>query len=182
MFKRLFGNKRRREAERRLEDQRARVDRFGWTAIYVGDYERSPTWAYTIGFQRSLGLPEVIVFDLPMEFANGIFHEIYNDLKSGGLIIRDGDEWRPGEFEHPIVWRRVHPRRLYDNDPEQPWLALAEDFSKILTPEAGPIEAFQLVASDPAGHLPWEAGYDESLRPRQRALWEPVKLAADASV
>jgi hypothetical protein len=66
---------------------------------------------------------------------------------------------------------------LDDNDPENPWLGLAEDFAKILAPSSGPIGAFQLVTPDPDGNLPWDRGYDERLRHRQRALWEPVKLA-----
>ncbi|WP_414693951.1 DUF4262 domain-containing protein [Phenylobacterium sp.] len=43
-----------------------RVRRHGWTAIYVGDYQSAPTWAYTIGFHASFGAPEVVVFDVPM--------------------------------------------------------------------------------------------------------------------
>ena len=153
------------------------MQRHGWTAIYVGDYETIPSWAYTIGFHASLGAPEVVVFDVPIATANGLFHEIYNDLKSGQLSLRDNEPWRPGEVEHPLVWREVHPTRLYDGDPENPWLGLAEDFATILAPERGPISAFQLVLTDPDGRLPWEPGYDESLRPRQRELYLPVARA-----
>jgi hypothetical protein len=159
-------------------DTKRRIRRFGWTAIYVGDYQTAPTWAYTIGFHASLGAPEVIIFDVPMASANGVFHEVYNDLKAGNLVMRDGEEWRLGAHEHPLVWREVHPSRLYDNDPENPWLGLAEDIATILAPEKGPISAFQLVISDPNGHLPWEPQYDERLRPLQRELYLP--LPADA--
>lgn len=155
-------------------DIKKRVERHGWTAIYVGDYETVPTWAYTIGFHARLGAPEVIVFDIPQRAANGLFHEIYSDLKSGKLVIRDMEPWRPDEVDQPLVWRRVHESRLYDGDPENPWLGLAEDFATILWPEKGDISAFQLVLGDNDGHLPWEPGYDERLRPRQRELYLPV--------
>jgi len=154
-----------------------KVARFGWTGIYVGDYHVSPTWAYTIGFHSSLRAPEIVLFDVPKGSANSLFHEVFNDLKAGKITIRDGDSWRPGETEHPVVWRRIHPTRLYDNDPEEPWLGLAEDFARLRHPDLGPIEAFQLVLSDQNGCLPWTPGYDERLRPRQRALWEPLELA-----
>lgn len=170
MFKRL------REAWRK-RDTEQRVRRHGWTAIYVGDYSTAPTWAYTIGFHASLGAPEVIVFDVPMASANGLFHEIHRDLKAGKLVMRDKEAWRPGEFEHPLIWREVHPSRLYDNDPENPWLGLAEDFATILAPERGPIAAFQLVISDPDGHFPWEPQYDQRLRPLQRELYLPTDAA-----
>jgi hypothetical protein len=159
-------------------DTRRRVSRFGWTAIYVGDYQSAPAWAYTIGFHASLGAPEVIIFDVPMASANGVFHEVYSDLKAGKLVMRDKEEWRPGAHEHPLVWREVHPSRLYENDPENPWLGLAENFAMILAPKRGDFRAFQLVVSDPNGHLPWEPQYDERLRPLQRELYLP--LAADA--
>jgi hypothetical protein len=165
------------QAIRRWKTKR-RIRRFGWTAIYVGDYRSAPTWAYTIGFHASLGAPEVIIFDVPMASANSLFHEIYSDLKAGMLVMRDKEPWRPDEFEHPLVWREVHPSRLYDNDPENPWLGLAEDFAMILAPETGPITAFQLVISDPAGRLPWDSRYDERLRPLQRELYLPLDATA----
>jgi hypothetical protein len=151
-----------------------RIRRFGWTAMYIGDYHSVPTWAYSIGFHSSLGAPEVVVFDIPMADANGLFHQIYNDLKAG-LVIRDGEPWRPEEIDPPLIWRAVHYSRLYDRDPENPWLGLAEDFAAMLAPERGPITAFQLVVSDPQGHRPWDAGYDERLRTRQRELYLPAQ-------
>ncbi len=162
-----------------LWDTKRRVRRLGWTAIYVGDYRSAPTWAYSIGFHMTLGAPEVIVFDLPMASTNALFHEVYSDLKDGGLVLRDGEPWRPGQFDNPLVWRAVHPSRLYDSDPENPWLGLAEDFAAILAPEKGPITAYQLVVSDGDGHLPWDPQYDERLRPRQRELYLPTPAPLD---
>jgi len=98
--------------------------------------------------------------------------------KAGTLVMRDKEPWRSGETEQPLVWRDVHHSRLYDNDPENPWLGLAEDFARILAPERGPITAFQLVLSDAGGHLPWEPQYDEALRPLQRELYLPTDTAA----
>ena len=157
-----------------------RIRRFGWTGMYVGDYRSGPTWAYTIGFHASLGAPEIIVFDVQQATANGLFYEIYADLKSGKLIMRDGEAWRPGVAPNPLVWREVHESRLYDQDSENPWLGLAETFAAILAPEMGPITAFQLVLSDTDGHMPWEPEYDERLRPLQRELYLPADDLADA--
>jgi hypothetical protein len=167
-------------AKARFHDTRKRVQRHGWTAIYVGDYESVPTWAYTIGLHTSLGTPEIVVFDVPMATANGLFHEIYNDLKSGTLSLCDREPWRPESGANPLVWRRVHESRLYDGDPENPWLGLAEDYAGVFAPERGPISAFQLAISDHDGHLPWEAQYNESLRPRQRELYLPLDEAVAA--
>jgi hypothetical protein len=179
MFKRLqdlwFGHK----TNEFWFDTIRKIEKHGWTAIYVGDYRTSPTWAYSIGFHTTLGQPEIIVFDVDQQQANALFHKLFGELKAG-LILRDGERWSPDGVETPLVWRKVHESRLYDNDPENPWLGLAEDFAN--QSAAGPITAFQLVLSDQAGNLPWEAGYDERLRPLQRPLWEAVDLAADAAV
>ncbi len=155
------------------------VDRNGWTAIYVGDYSTAPTWAYTIGFRRSLKAPEIIVFDIPQASANALFQELFCELKTGELVIRDGERWRPDDGV--LVWRKVHPNRFVD-DLEQPWLGLAFDFNLVLSVDPQDFEAYQLVMSDADGNLPWEPGYDERLRTRQRALWEPAELAPGAGM
>lgn len=179
MFGKLFAAWRKRSDARHKDDIAGRIEQHGWTAIYVGDYSTAPTWAYTIGYQRSLGAPEIIVFDIPQESANALFFEIFREIQSGDLVIRDGERWRP--IDGVMAWRRVHPSRFVD-DPEQPWLGLAVDFGIILGSASQEFEAYQLVLGDAEGHLPWESGYDERLRARQRALWEPAELAPNAAV
>jgi hypothetical protein len=162
-----------------MADIQRRIDQNGWTAIYVGDYHSVPSWAYSVGFHSSLAAPEIIVFDVPQDVANNLFWEVYEELKSGQLALRDGERWRADQTETPLVWRKVHPSQLQNE--ETIWLGLAETFQLILRPQ-DMFEAFQLVLSDPQGRLPWEAGYDERLRERQPALWEPAELAADGPV
>jgi len=164
MFKALFDTFRKRGITRSIE-------RHGWTAIYVGDYSTAPTWAYTVGFRSSLRAPEIIVFDVPQASADGVFQEAFRQLKTGELVIEDGAPWPPGG-EARSVWRKVHPSRFVDD--EQPWLGIAHTFAHISSPESGDFEAYQLVLSDADHRLPWEPGYDERLRPRQRALYEPA--------
>jgi hypothetical protein len=65
---------------------------------------------------------------------------------------------------------------------QESWPALAHDFHFIPEPDSGEFEAYQLVLGDADGKLPWEPGYDETIRDRQRALWEPVELAPAATV
>jgi hypothetical protein len=174
MFRRLVDSYHRWDIERR-------VDRLGWTGVYVGDYRTVPTWAYTIGFQLSLGAPEIVVFDLPRPAAENLFCEIYDQLKTGKLAVREGEPWG----ESRCVWRRVHPSRFEDD--EHHWLGLAQMYDTVLSAaRGGPLiefEAFQLVLSDNDGHLPWEPGYDERLRAMQRELYIPAsQLAPEVAV
>jgi hypothetical protein len=151
-------------------DLTQKIRRHGWTGIYVGDYSIAPTWAYTIGFRSSLGAPEIIVFDLPQASANAVFHEVYRQLKSGEIALGDGEPWKPEE-KGRFVWRKVRPDRFIED--EQPWLGIAVSFDAIFNRQSGDFEAYQLVLSDGEHRLPWDEGYDERLRPRQRALYEP---------
>jgi hypothetical protein len=156
---------------------KARVQRHGWTAIYVGDYDGELSWVYTIGFRRTLGAPEVIAFDLPTDVANALLWQVFRELESGELSLRDGERW--GDPSEPqACWRRVHPSRLEDD--EEPWLGLSRTFD-LVNGLAGDFEAFQLVLSDHEGRLPWEPGYDERLRAKQRELYLP-RLAEAAAV
>jgi hypothetical protein len=145
------------------------VEQHGWTAIYVGDYDTAPTWTYTMGFQDTLGQPEVIVFDIPRESANGLLWEVFTQLKDGRLVLEDGKVW-PAEAEQPCVWRKVDRSQIESPDG---WFtfAMARSLARGGTPFD--FDGFQLVLSDNEGRLPWEAGYDEDLRTRQPALYLP---------
>lgn len=149
-----------------------RIAKHGWTAIYVGDYATAPTWAYTIGFQQSLGQPEIVVFDIPQETANEIFWSAYEELKTGALVLEDGKPWHEGDEVNPLVWRRVHQTQI---ESRVGWLTLANVRRLSQTGVMFDVEAYQLVLSDDAGKLPWESGYDERLRFRQPALYLPAR-------
>ncbi len=152
-------------------DTDRRIDRHGWTGIYVGDYSTAPTWVYSIGFTEALGRPEVVVFDLPQAAANGILWQIFRELKDGRLQLVDGATWDTAD--HLCVWRKVHQSQIESDDR---WFTLALMRHALVSGEMDGVEVFQLVLSDEDGHLPWDAEYDERLRERQPALWEQVDL------
>ncbi|MEW5687450.1 MAG: DUF4262 domain-containing protein [Pseudomonadota bacterium] len=162
---------------RHMRDVDRRIAKHGWTGIYVGDYASAPTWTYSIGFQQSLGGPEIVVFDVPQDFANGILWTAYEELKSGKLALEDGQRWHADEEEKPLVWRKVHPTQI-EGGPG--WFGLANARRLAQTGTTFDFEAYQLVLSDEIGKLPWEEGYDERLRPRQPALYLPARDYGDA--
>lgn len=141
------------------------IDRCGWSGVYVGDYHSAPSWAYTVGFDETLNHPEMIAFDLPKASANGLFSSSFEAIRSGELVIEDGQQ---APFtDTRCVWRKVYPDHVAE------WLTLAcmRRFARTGMPVG--VEAYQLVLSDAAGLLPWDEGYDERLRHLQPALWEP---------
>jgi hypothetical protein len=138
--------------------------------VYVGDYHHAPTWAYTVGLDETLNQPELIVFDAPQHAAGALFSGACDALKAGPLVLEDWLVWPEGE-ERPGVWRKVHPGRI---DDEEGWLTMAVWRRAERIGRRGGLEAFQYVLSDNNGTLPWEAGYNEELRPLQPALWLPA--------
>src|SRR5689334_18478464 len=94
-----------------LRDLDKRIKRHGWTAMYVGAYEVSPCWAYSIGFEENLGRPEVVVFDVTQADANSLLWWIYKSIESGDLSPKDGEAWAP-EGEVIGVWRDVHATQI----------------------------------------------------------------------
>ena len=158
-----------------LRELEKRIRQHGWTAISVGDYESTPSWVYTLGFDETLGRPEVIFFDVPQELANGLLHKAFADLKSGALTPEDGEPWII-EGDRYGVWRKVHPSQI---DGPDLWLAAAVNRREKRTGRRAGLEAFQLVVADENARLPWEPGYNERLRMKQPALYLPAQDYGD---
>jgi hypothetical protein len=141
------------------------IRRNGFRIIYVGDYESAPTWAYTVGFDETLNHPEIVLFDVPKASAARILSHVFDEIRAGRMVVEDGADVE-GTAQR-CVWRKVHPDRI------DQWLTLACFRRRLRTGLDDGLEAYQFVLSDPAGVLPWEAGYDEQLRALQPALWKP---------
>jgi hypothetical protein len=131
--------------------------------------DREPRYSYSVGFDEAFGHPELIVFDQPWPTAADQFFAVHDALLRNELKLQDGMVWiedATGRF----VWRKGHPSRV-----DAGWLGLAGERRRRRTGDAAGLELFQLVASDRNGRLPWEPGYDESLRKWQPALYEPTE-------
>lgn len=157
-----------------IRDLERRVRKLGWTGGYVGDYVSAPTWAYTIGFDETLDQPELIIFDLPQAIANELMSMAFTEIRDGALVLEDGGVW-PAQAEGRSIWRKVHPGHM---DGPDGWFTFALIRRARRTGKSFGLEGFQLVLSDEAGHFPWDEGYDERLRPRQPALWDPPENLA----
>lgn len=147
-----------------------RIRRFGWTGTYVHEEvgRGVAPFTYSIGFQDSANSPEVIMFGMDPQTANGLLHEAHRQLTSGELTFSDMKPWElDWEGGPKLMWRAVHPsqiRREFFN------VAIWNRERRGRT-RAG-LEAYQLFCTDRGGKFPWEDGYDINYRPRQEALYE----------
>lgn len=152
-------------------DTEKRIRKHGWTAIYVGDYASAPTWTYTLGFEENLGQPEIVIFDIPQDSANSVLWTAFEELKRGDLVLKDGEPWHPEDEDARMVWRKVDPSQV---EGRVGWFTLAVMRRLAVKREMFGLPVFQLVLADENRVLPWEAGYDESIRFRQPALYLPA--------
>lgn len=95
---------------RQMRHVASMVGQHGWRPVPV-EAPEGPSWVYTIGFDETLGHPELIIFDTHYEAAAGEFHDAFEQLRSGELTIEDGMTWSEHEGGRCVV-RRVHPDRI----------------------------------------------------------------------
>ena len=126
-----------------------------------------PTYAYTVGFEERFGFSEVCLFGLTPVACRGLFGMVADALAGGtefpvgqafiGLL--DGGQ--------PSAFLPVEATSAVGMFP-----ALAEHRRIKGEPSDG-FSLVQLAWPDPAGHLPWELGFDPQLAPVQLLLGEP---------
>jgi hypothetical protein len=122
---------------------------------------------YTIGFWETLGVPEVVLCGQPSKNGNGVLRDICQALKSSEVKLAEYERWPVPVEAGKFVWREVHPSQwIPQNFATGFWYREHRG-------QPQPPTAFQIVASDLGGHLPWEPGYDERYRHEQYSFYEP---------
>jgi hypothetical protein len=152
------------------------IERCGFFVMAVGSTPMVPSWAYTIGLLER-GHPELVTVGLSSTSAHRFLSRAYDDLTAGV----------------PLDIGRAH-RRMWEADgialavsfvnvPDLQWHRPSTLLNCLLAYYDGrggfPCEprVCQLVWPDMEGRLPWDAGFDESMRIYQplldETLWEP---------
>ena len=109
----------------------------------------SLSFSYTIGFQKTLGHPELIVFSLNGKVAHGVFWDMFR-------AIRDGREFPIGQRVQGIfngadaMLLPVAMHHYREHLLSARWFYVNED-----------CPCLQLIWPDPKGRFPWEPGADE---------------------
>jgi hypothetical protein len=148
------------------------IESHGFFTMAVMGTPTWPSWAYTIGFLE-VGHPELVVVGLSKESAHGFISEAYRETAQG----------RPFEVgrRHRRTWTSdsgVQLDMAMIDVPDLQW----EEPSDLTLFMRGYYDAkggypceprvCQLVWPDFEGQLPWDPGFDESLRTYQPLLDE----------
>jgi hypothetical protein len=130
----------------------------GWSVIGIEDEGGEPPYSFSVGFYRTLGVPELLIMGQKPENAQGL-------INNAGELMRGGRRFRTnrrtsGLLEgYPAVFVAVDPRYYREYVGYARWLYRGSDFPML-----------QVVWPDREGHFPWEEGYPAPLFWRQRVL------------
>lgn len=123
-----------------------------------------PSFAYSVGFEETVGQPEVIIFGLPNEIMQPMINDALR-LCREGLVLQDMVQVDGLLEGFPCFVRDVIPEKIL---PEYFNSAIWYHRARTGVPLS---HAVQIVWPDLDGLFPWEEGCDAGVRDWQPALW-----------
>lgn len=137
------------------------VQKHDCSVVGVGVEEGSPAFAYSVGIQRSLGKPELIVVGLRTEVSHSIINQYCRRIKEGESFMPEGyyQDFIQG-FD--VMLQKVDKSNYDDYLGFAQWFYHGDDFSTL-----------QLVYPDTNGLWPWDPGASMALQYLEPNLAEP---------
>jgi Domain of unknown function (DUF4262) len=75
----------------RQQEILAHVGQYGLSVMHVAAQDpRLPTYSFSVGFEHSLGQPEVLVYGLDQDFAQSMINEVFRQCREEALELLDG--------------------------------------------------------------------------------------------
>jgi len=143
------------------------VEEHGWQASHVFDPEgNDPDFTYSVGFTKSLNMPEFIIFGLNRDIMHNMLWEIYRQLEAGA-VPTDGMRWEDLLEGFECVSKKAdHPDLFNEYTTSANWLWKHQE-------RDGYPEIYQIVwPGAQQGLFPWEKGCDPYVISQQPALWD----------
>jgi len=144
------------------------VEEHGWFNSAVFDPKgQQPSFCYSVGFTKTFGSPEFIVFGLDIKLMHAMLWQVFRGLQSGKVAEND-QRWSGLIEGHDCIARAVHPTNIvrdYFNSAMWFWGDAGE---------RGQLSAFQVVWPSVGGGLyPWDEGCPQIVRDSQPPLYLP---------
>ena len=149
----------------------AKVDKFGWMAMNVFDpHGNDPNFTYSIGFPKSLGVPDCIAVGQRPEVTYNMLREVFEQVRGGKQILHDMD-WH-GLLDGDYVCKSL---RIPSQDNVGKFrMSSAIWFWESILKREGPMPAFQIVWPGAITHdYPWDEGCSQEVLDMQPVLGRP---------
>lgn len=154
------------EYETQHSQREALIKKFGWVTEHIvptPEMDR-PGYCHTVGL-HSLGMPELVVLGMPMEYSRTLMRDLVSFMQSLESPDHFAGRIKLENWELPF----------YVLEPAQDLVAI--DYAPIAALRAGGKAKFLHVSlSDPKGIFPWEAGFDKRLSAVAYLLGPPPVL------
>ncbi len=141
------------------------VREHGWFCPSVYSDEDGPGFSYSVGFWKTLGKPEVIVFGLPPQVAHSVLWQLYRLFQSG-LSPQPGKPVE-GVLEGYVSYLMPAGAKANEFMLSAAWFYGNQDYPRL-----------QLVWPDPIGAFPWQTDFDPSFAEAQPDLSDRTWAAA----
>ncbi len=154
------------DTDRKLLDD---IAEHGFQGLHIPEEDGLPAFTFSVGFEETLGAPEVIIFGLRRDLMHNMLWEMFHQLKAGA-VLADGASWSDllGGFD--CVSRPVHPTWIPEYFGTAIWHRRYRTGRDDLT-------GFQLFwPGAQQGLLPWVSGCDQIVRDLQPSLYLPREI------
>jgi hypothetical protein len=144
------------------------VARDGWCCVIVTDGNDASSFAYSVGFEATLGSPECIIFGLPPDLMHTVLGTVYDQIQDGARFT-EGRRWQDLLQGFDCISRSVHPTQVTREHFNSARWHFGDARKRGRT-----LAAYQMFwpgALD--GLFPWETGCSLMVRERQPALYLP---------
>ena len=147
------------------------IKEHGWFCMSVFDPDgKQPEFSYSIGFSKTLGAPEFIIFGLNRELRHSMLWEVFRQIEAGALP-EEGKPWSDLLEGFDCISREAVRSDVFTE-----YATSADWFWKHQGNEGNP-KVFQLVwPGAVSGQFPWEEGCDQMIIDDQEALWVPFNV------
>ena len=152
---------------------RKRINKYGWTATYVGDEGSGQLdFAYSIGFS-DYGAPELLVFNLDPVWVNHAFWEMFERVKAGRPPVH-GERYvcpEPDTGGFEVTFLEAEHRDIWD---KYVFDAIAYDREQ---GRSGKPAVMQMVwPSSETFQYPWDEDCPRTVSDHQPPLWTAPPL------
>jgi hypothetical protein len=134
------------------------IAEYGWSVMKVAADGSDPNFAYSIGMERTLGHPEIIIVGLPLDIAHRLINDVGEAVKNGKRYSAGAvsDEFLEG-FD--VTFRHV---------PEYQYRAYLGWGSRVYGGHG--FRVLQMIYPDKQRRWPWQDGVSPGFRADQPVL------------
>jgi hypothetical protein len=137
------------------------IKEFGWQVILVPEDDQGPSFAYSVGLQKTFNHPEILVLGLDIKVMHQMIKGVGDRVKAGTRFL-SGQRYQDILSGYDCLFADVDEKYYRD------YFGQATAFYK-----GHSFQVLQCLWPDKQGLFPGDADFTESLRPRQTLTVAP---------